>query len=333
MIGGNTNAGVPGGLLTGCGEQKENFFSGACLKIDLQHPDFDGHIEYNAVTGDVTRGTGVEVFAPGSRNPRDIVLHSNGYLYATDNGPNTDYGKRSVGCNAFGIDPNFPDELNIIIEGSYHGHPNRKRGETDPRQCIYHDPYEPSIPGVYTAPLTTFPSSTDGIIEWETEHFGGQLRGNLIAGKFVGVLWRVILSPDGLSAPNGPIVLSPHGGLDVTQGPDGSLFVAKVGASKVTYLIPVEDPSTELVVKASWPRRGPSAGGNVFSLYGELMTVEGSPIVTVGETDCPVVTSSPNKITCILPPGGIGKVDVIVASGNATSTLPNGYRYIGGGLR
>jgi hypothetical protein len=44
--------------------------------------------------------------------------------------------------------------------------PNRKRGETDPRQCTYHSPDEVSIPGVYHAPVLTFSSSTDGIIEF-----------------------------------------------------------------------------------------------------------------------------------------------------------------------
>ena len=148
-------------------------------------------------------------------------------------------------------------------------------------------------------------------------------------GKFVSVIWRVILSADGLSVPNGPIVLHPQGGLDVTQGPDGTLFVAAVGPSKVTYLIPDEAASPVLIVKASWPRRGPTNGGSIVTLYGELMDVNGTPTVTVGGSTCSVVTSSASKITCTLP-GGSGKADVVVTSGNESSTLPAGYRYITG---
>lgn len=328
MIGGNTNAGVPGGL-SGCGEQKENFFSGACLKFDLKRSDFDGFIEYDAVSGNVTKGVGVEVFAPGFRNPWDVVLHSNGYLYSTDNGPNKDYGKKSVDCDNFGLDPDFPDELNVLLEDEYYGHANRKRGEDDHRQCMYFGLDTPSIAGVRRAPLLTFPPSSDGIVEWETEHFNGQLRGNLIVGQFVGVLWRVILSQDGLSAPNGPIVLDPQGGLDVTQGPDGTLFVADVGAGKVTYLIPDEAPSLVTVVKASWPRRGPLSGGNVLTVYGELLTLGGNPKVSVGGSSCFIIAFTETKVKCIIP-SGFGKVDVILTSGSFNSTLHTGYRYISG---
>jgi IPT/TIG domain len=92
-IGSNTNGGVPG-KLSGSGQLKENYFSAATIEADVKNPLFDGFIEYSAPDdGSPINYVGVSVFAPGQRNPFGLVLHSNGYLYATDNGPNTGYGK------------------------------------------------------------------------------------------------------------------------------------------------------------------------------------------------------------------------------------------------
>jgi glucose/arabinose dehydrogenase len=91
-IGSNTNGGVPG-RLSGSGQLKENYFSAATIEADLKNPLFDGFIEYNAPDdGSPINFVGISVFAPGQRNPFGLVLHSNGYLYATDNGPNSGYG-------------------------------------------------------------------------------------------------------------------------------------------------------------------------------------------------------------------------------------------------
>jgi hypothetical protein len=60
----------------------------------LASPGFNGAIQYDALAdGNPVNSVGVEVFDPGLRNPFGLVLHSNGYLYATDNGPNYTYGK------------------------------------------------------------------------------------------------------------------------------------------------------------------------------------------------------------------------------------------------
>jgi glucose/arabinose dehydrogenase len=91
-IGSNTNGGVPG-RLSGSGIQKENYFSAGTTVANLASPTFDGFIEYDAIDdGNPVNFTGVSVFAPGLRNPFGIMLHSNGFLYGTDNGPNTGYG-------------------------------------------------------------------------------------------------------------------------------------------------------------------------------------------------------------------------------------------------
>jgi glucose/arabinose dehydrogenase len=88
-IGSNTNGGVPGGL-SGNGVQKESYFSAATVVAYMANPSFDGYIEYDAIDdGSPVNFTGIAVFASGLRNPFGLTLHSNGNLYATDNGPNT----------------------------------------------------------------------------------------------------------------------------------------------------------------------------------------------------------------------------------------------------
>lgn len=181
QIGGNTNAGVPG-RLTGLRMQKENPLSAATIVAQLSDPKFNGTIQYDADdNGNIVGGYGVRVFASGQRNSFDITLHSNGKLYATDNGPNDGFGKRATGCGPKqeGDDPDEPDKLNLIIEKRYYGHPNRKRGEKDKKQCTWRSVYESSNAD-YKGPLMTLSSSTTGIVEFQTNQFEGQLRHNLI---------------------------------------------------------------------------------------------------------------------------------------------------------
>jgi glucose/arabinose dehydrogenase len=92
-IGSNTNGGVPG-RISRSGKLIESFFSASVVVARLALPTFNGAIQYDAPNdGNPTNtSVGVEVFAPGLRNPFGLVLHSNGLLYSTDNGPNTGYG-------------------------------------------------------------------------------------------------------------------------------------------------------------------------------------------------------------------------------------------------
>jgi len=199
------------GQLTGKQLQKENIFSAATLVAYLAKPDFDGAITYDADDdGDQVGGLGsVEVFASGLRNPYGIVLHSNGYvshsgraclifsnsiadmfsylsvphdvqLYATDNGPNYGYGNTLLSCAGDFIDDvEEEDKVVLVQKGSYYGHPNPKRGEDDSRQCTWHSASEPGGAN-HTAPLAIVPSSTDGIIEFKSDAFDRQMRGDLI---------------------------------------------------------------------------------------------------------------------------------------------------------
>lgn len=332
QVGGNTNGGVPGAL-SSSGKQKDALFSAATLVAHLSRPNYNGDIRYDA-SGDQISGFGVEIFATGQRNPFDITLHSNGNLYATDNGPNFGFGERSIGCSDDrsdrGPDPSEGDKLNLIEKGNYYGHANRKRGEKDPRQCLWRSNAQQSD-GEYTAPLTILPSSTNGIIEFQSNHFEKKLRGHLILGRYKGGLYHIALSPDGRSVPKKlPTILARKGGIGIAQGPDGTLFSARNDAGEVLFHSPDEAPSLDLEVKSVFPRRGPESGGSILTVYGENLTKFGTPTVTVGGKDCPVEGSkTESKITCRLPAGS-GTVDVMVSAGAEATAFLDGYRYIRG---
>jgi len=296
----------------------------------LSRPDFDGDIAYDDETDDQISGFDVEVFAAGQRNPYDITLHSNGFLYGTDNGANFGFGEKSVDCETTGIDPAEGDELNILERNGYYGQANRKRGETDPRQCQWRSQTEPSDDG-YTAPIAFLESSTDGLIEFQTDHFDGKLRGQLILGKYKGGLYRVQLTSDGRSVVNkNATLLDENGGLSLTQGPDGTLFVAKNDDGKVIFLSPKYSTSDDLKIKSVFPRRGPEAGGSLLRIFGDNLNEFGNPTVTVGGNRCPVLgRNRDSNFRCRLPKG-TGTVDIVVTAGEQSSTFVGGYRYISG---
>ena len=321
QVGGNTNAGVPGEL-SGSGVQDENVMGAATLVARLSDPDFKGEIEYDP-SGFVIPGSGVDVFATGQRNSFGIVLHSNGRLYATDNGPNKKYGKKSTSCDDFGKDPEEADKLNLIEAGNFYGHANRPRGE-----CVWQGGTAMNGNN-YTPPLLMLPASTNGIVEFESNHFRGQLRGNLILGQYSGSLFRVVLDEAGDTALFGPSEFIHSGGLNLAQGPDGTLFVVKVKSGEVVFHKPAEPPVGSVTIKSIFPRRGDVGGGTLLQVFGEDLTdVRESTTVTVGGTLCPVLSSSPAKLECKLPPGS-GPVDVVVRVGNKISALSKAYRYIG----
>jgi hypothetical protein len=113
QVGGNTNAGVEGAL-SQTRLQKENYLSAATLIArDVRNPNFDGFVTYD-IDGNMISGFDVEVFAAGLRNPFDLVFHSNGKLYGTDNGPNLKFGERSLNCTH-----NGPGKLLFTVQSTH----------------------------------------------------------------------------------------------------------------------------------------------------------------------------------------------------------------------
>ena len=213
LTSGSTNGGVKGAL-SGSQLLKDNVLSGALMVAHVSEPDFDGVITYDADDdGNQVGALGsVEVFATGLRNSYDFLFHTNGQIYATDNGSNEGYvsafldgcfcapslvatarpthisvfilmlflqGDMSKSCTESIPDIEEEDKLNLIVQGGYYGFPNRKRGDIDARQCVWRSAHEASDAD-YTAPLAILPASSNGIVEFESEAFEGQLRGDLI---------------------------------------------------------------------------------------------------------------------------------------------------------
>jgi IPT/TIG domain/Glucose / Sorbosone dehydrogenase len=334
-VGSNTNGGVKG-QISGY-SQTESYLSATILVAHLGKPGFQGNITYSAPLDGVPISgvgpNGVEIFATGLRNPYGIVQHSNGHLYATDNGPNAGYGAMQTGCQGQQIaDQTDVDELIRVVKGNYYGHPNSRRGATDPRQCVWRASSLPSGNGT-TAPMMKIPSSTDGIIEFETNHFNGQMRGNLIMSKYQDGLFRVILSTDGLTVAPGsdpPIPLIGDNSLALTQGPNGNLFDTQHNNNGVFVYVPNEIVSqVSFVIKGVFPRRGVLAGGTTLSLYGNNFS--GVPTVMIGDKEClNVDVVSTTLMKCRLPLGTLGPKDVVVTIDGVSDTFVNGYRYISG---
>jgi IPT/TIG domain/Glucose / Sorbosone dehydrogenase len=319
----------------------ENYFSGAVLVANVGKPKFNGFIRYDAKNdGNPIGGfgpDGIEVFANGLRNSYGLVMHSNGNLYATDNGPNPGFGDMATGCKPgqFIPDEYRDDELNLIVRDGYYGHPNHLRAEKDPRQCVWRGGDVPST-STYTAPLMALESSTNSVIEYDANYFSGEMRHNLIVSKYEDELYRIILAPDGNSviASSIPAIkIGGDNGLAVTQAPNGRLIDARYDSNDLFLYTPDEPASTELKIYSVFPRRGGLAGGSTIAIYGENFT--GSNVkVFVGSSACsnPVATSANAIIRCTLPPSpttGLQDIVVEVSPGNS-ATLSLAYTYIKG---
>jgi glucose/arabinose dehydrogenase/N-acetylneuraminic acid mutarotase len=253
-VGGNTGAGAANTADTEFGDRAEQPLSAALVVADVKAAGFDGTC---ADPNDIysSDDCDVDVYASGLRNTYDFVFHSNGSMYAPDNGlgvvgsypPNP-----TPPCRGFGSTVSYknggnnpgeqPDELNRIVEGGYYGHPNPTRNE-----CVFGDG---SFQGV--APLPNYrpamhdlgrSRSANGIIEYTDDGFCGALRSQLLVTNYsVGddiVLLQ--LAQDGNSVVRSTsLVAGLSDPLPLVQAPDGSLVVGEFGGGKVTTLTPVD---------------------------------------------------------------------------------------------
>lgn len=165
-------------------------------------------------------GTEVEVYARGLRNPYDIAWGGDGILYATDNG-------RDEVPNSGEI---VPEELHAVIPGGEHGYP------------YYECDWCFGIPeGVeIVPPLVEFPAHSvpTGITAYLHEQFPGYYNSLFLtlwtALPFAESVVRVL--PDGSHSTFAAGFAAP---IDVTVGPDGSLYVADYATGiifKISYV-------------------------------------------------------------------------------------------------
>ncbi len=315
--GSTTNAGVPnmvGNFLA----MDEVPLSSCILQADINAMGFDGVIVHNPPntyghTVDLVSGD-VSPFAVGFRNPYDLLFHSNGRLYVTDNGPNEPFGLPSIDCTTDGVvGAQGPDELNIAVAGDYYGHANRNRGRTDVRQCTFRLSSEPSDVD-YTAPIAVLPSSSNGIVEYTSgTAFCGALQGDLLYVAYnQGTLRRVVLSGDGSAVVSDDSVT---GGfnlpLDVAVGSNGILYVAEYGGSQISFLRPHDCKE-----------------GNVNAAVGpvtDVLFANGSPGSLPDRTVCLGVTD-PLTLSLVSPPSRMGQTTPFCIWANVGSPTSSSLR-------
>jgi Ca2+-binding RTX toxin-like protein len=303
--GGNTNMGSPSALFA---YLPEYAYSAAILSVDLTaidkmtqkiDPESGQAYVYDLPTlDDPTRGgagqlaetvfggndglnmakitadSPVQVYAPGFRNPYDLVLTQAGKLYALDNGGNLNWGDVPlVGPNGVTNQANpgsgftTPDSLHLITKGYYGGHANPIRangadaglvddfGKLLPADQLPIDfatvvAQENPIEGYFTRqdpsykPVWTNPSSTNGLTEYTSDVYGGAFKGQLLAADFNNsMIKRLVLSADGSSVVEVETLKVAGVPLDITtRQSDGTIWIARYGTDNIWVLRPTSSP-------------------------------------------------------------------------------------------
>ena len=340
-VGSNTNAGVKH---PDSGDLVESPLSAAILKAHTSRAGFNGAIQYlltasgvestDQVDGeivDVAPGVDVEVLAPGLRNAYDIAYTTSRRLYGTDNGPNFGFGAASTGPASEGPAPQDKDEVLLIEYGNYYGSPNRGRGRYEPRENVYRDGTEPSLPGEFTQTMVLFNSSLDGLVEYRADSFQGQMRGDLIAQKMGSYAYRFELSDDGRSVDSWSQVGTWSGALGIRTGPGGALLALAQGLNYVRVFTPDDLSAVGLQLRDVHPWRGPEVGGTPFILGGVGFGTLANTTVFFDGVPATLTAVSPTRIHGITPahPGHDGElVDITVVVGGLQDTLTEAWRYL-----
>ena len=345
-IGGNTNAGIPNDNIGGIAESP---FSGAILKAEITEADFNGEIEYILPSDfvspeelsfdpadsqyfgdivDVAPDVDVSVYAYGLRNSFDLLLTTEGLLYATDNGANKNFG--DVSTSATTQEPftqDARDELNLIAENAYYGHPNRNLGRYDERLNVYHNYTEDSIAGVYTAPIATAPASTNGLDEYRATTFENQLRGNLLAQQWNSKLHSYKLTSDGQSVVQQEALTGITDGLDVLTGPGGAILGIDLSENSITVAIPDDVTAKEATAYDIFPWRAPAIGGQEFVIGGVGFGDINDTTVLIGEQPAEITYVSDTRIKGILPEQDLNDslLDISVESAGVVSIISEAF--------
>jgi len=333
-MGTNINSELSGGLA-------ETPLSAAMIVADVHKPGFDGAVTYsqttNETTADQTGGWDVRVYAAGIRSGFGAVQHTNGHLYATDNGPNRFYGDASETCTAVKESGTHGDKLLLVREGAYYGHANRNRARTDARQCRLHWPGAPGS-DTYTPPLLSFATgSYNGIVEVLSNLFPAVKHDLFItrfsggAGGLAGETKRIRLSDGGTRATFVGDVASASG-VDVTETPHGSYLMPRVQKGQMLVVAPVRPPHLDAsrpYFVAVKPHRGRAAGGNVVTVGG--LFFGDAPTATFGGrpcTDVHAVADDGRSFRCTVPAAEVAGtlVRVVVATAAGVESVSSAGR-------
>lgn len=281
--GGNTNEGAPSNNFA---KLPEYALSAAILEIDLgaigestyDIPTLDDDTRPgNKDSGDpfggndgrnqarLVPGGPVQVYAPGFRNPYDIVLTDKQRMYTIDNGANSGWGGPPIGegpngsCTNQQSEPGFTffDSLHLISErGYYGGHPNPTRANSlntfntsNPQSPVsVANPVECDLRGAGgSKALSTFDFSTNGLDEYSASNFGGAMQGDLLAAAWNNSIQRIVLNDAGTKLIDKEPLFANVGGLplDVTAQGDaqhfpGTIWVADFVNKEIVVFEPVD---------------------------------------------------------------------------------------------
>lgn len=320
-VGSATNGGVPHYAL---GDVADSPLSGSMLIASVEKKGFNGAVKYSTPNNPATArkiGGQVDTYAVGLRNSFGQCVHSNGHIYATDNGGNPEFGLQSTGCNSQKrLSRREEDTLKKVVKNGFYGMANRNRGRTDKRQCVHKQPRDS---GGFEKPLAFFESSTNGLIEYTANTFGAQMRGDLLASKYAvgdsGRVYRVKLDGSG-NVKGQAAVLAQYSGLSITQGPTGALVMPRVEQHKLVVLAPSERNPNRLVVTTVNPFRGPRRGGVAITITGWNLRPPLS--ASVGGKPCgnPRSFAPDGRSFVCTVPSGAGKVPVTVSKSGKSST-------------
>lgn len=313
-VGGFTNGGIsiPGDLKGGIAS---NPLSGAVVSCPAEGTAMTYSNLNNPVKSKITGGA-CKTYATGLRSSFGMEYHTNGHLYATDNGPNKKFGEFSTNCvGGKKPDQTLPDKLFKVSPGKCHGYPNINRGE-----CVFNDPkcVQPLIANLQ--------SSTNGVLEYRSNTFQGKFKGNLFLSKYAthsgeGRLTRVQLNGQGNVAENGLTqVFFPKSGLSITEGPRGEMIMPRVQKGHVLVLTPSYKAPAKTAVISVMPRRGPSTGGTTVLVTGHNFGT--TPTATFGGKACTNVLSiDSGTFTCVTPAlVAAAQVKVVVSGSGGVSS-------------
>ncbi|KAI0557070.1 IPT/TIG [Gracilaria domingensis] len=167
-------------------------------------------------------------------------------------------------------------------------------------------------------------SATTGVVEYTSNVFHGDLKGELILSKYAasgsGTTWRTKVKDNNVNL----IQMTGYSGINVINGLYGELIMPRVQQGFVAVLKPKYSAGSAPFVIAVTPRRG-VAGSQVY-VSGENF-VEGS-VVKFGGTVATVKSFvSKNGMFVTVPPGK-GAVSVVVSYGVSSSSVYPGYDFI-----
>lgn len=321
-VGGFTNGGI---VHPSFGGDPENLLSSAILECpksgyDIKWTDYSNPAKSRLVPPRKGQ-TPCTLYASGLRNSFGGLYHSNGEVYATDNGANPFYGDFSTDCNGGKVSSRHDDDLLFKVQkGKCHGHPNHTRAKLlgKPEQCVYRS-------RKCVQPMKKLPSSTNGIIDYRSNLFLGEMKGNLLFSEFVGggtgFVGRVILDDDGNSKQYFRNFQA-DSGLALAEGPRGELVMARVHKRTFLVMRPVCRPAaTVTYLIGVHPKRGSWRGGQRVLISG--FNFGDTPQAKFGSAYCTDVKFIDNsQFSCITPPGIPNTQVKVVVEGRTGENVP-----------